>query len=114
MCSKVKRVLPILTILALILSIGFQAHAKKGVQLSGVVNINDASAEELTLLPGIGPSKAAAIVTYRSTDKFQTTDDLKKVKGIGDKLFEQVQAYITVDGPTTAKLEENISVKSVE
>ncbi len=61
------------------------------------VNINTASAEELSTLPGIGQSKAAAIVTYRKTNgDFKTVDDLSKVKGIGDKILEKIKPEITV------------------
>ena len=61
------------------------------------VNINTASAEELSTLPGIGQSKAAAIVTYRNTNgDFKTVDDLSKVKGIGDKILEKIKPEITV------------------
>ncbi|KPN72773.1 helix-hairpin-helix domain-containing protein, partial [Neisseria sp. 74A18] len=48
------------------------------------VNINTATEEELKALPGIGPSKAAAIVAYRQHNgQFKSVDDLKNVKGIG-------------------------------
>ncbi|OSI13890.1 ComEA family DNA-binding protein, partial [Neisseria dumasiana] len=49
------------------------------------VNINTATEEELKALPGIGPSKAAAIVAYRQHNgQFKSVDDLKNVKGIGE------------------------------
>ena len=64
---------------------------------SDVVNINSASENELTTLPGIGPSKAAAIIAYREENgQFQTVDDLKNVSGIGDKTFERLQPLIAV------------------
>ncbi|MEZ5591122.1 MAG: ComEA family DNA-binding protein [Gammaproteobacteria bacterium] len=50
------------------------------------VNINTASADELTALPGIGPAKADAIIKYRQDiGPFQTIDDLLNIKGIGEK-----------------------------
>ena len=50
------------------------------------VNINTASAEELTELPGIGPAKADAIIKYRQDiGPFQAIDDLLNIKGIGEK-----------------------------
>ena len=61
------------------------------------VNINSASADELASLPGIGPAKAKAIIDHRSEQPFRTPDDLGKVKGIGDKLFERVKDQITVE-----------------
>ncbi len=63
------------------------------------VNLNTANADELARLPGIGPSKAQAIIQYRAQQPFATPDDLRKVKGIGDKLYEQVKDQITVGEP---------------
>ena len=46
---------------------------------------------------GIGESKAEAIIKYREeNDKFSSIDDIKKVSGIGDSLFEEIKDYITV------------------
>jgi competence protein ComEA len=66
------------------------------------VNINTASAAELANLPGIGASKAQAIVDFRAKEPFSKPDDLRKVKGIGDKLYESIKDQVTVgDGPAT-------------
>ena len=51
------------------------------------VNINTATKKELMMLPGIGESKAEAIIEYRKANKFKTIEDLKNVKGIGEKRF---------------------------
>ena len=63
------------------------------------VDLNAASVEELARLPGIGPAKAQAIVSHRSADPFRSHEDLRKVKGIGDKLYEQLKDQITVGAP---------------
>lgn len=64
---------------------------------SQAININSASAEELTLLSGIGETKANAIVEYRNTHgKFKSVNDLAKVKGIGEKLLEQNRTLISL------------------
>jgi comEA protein len=64
------------------------------------VNLNTASAAELATLPGIGPSKAQAIVDQRAKAPFASPDDLRKVKGIGDKLYDSIRERITVgDAP---------------
>jgi len=61
------------------------------------VNLNTATQAELETLPGIGPSKAIAIIEYReTTGKFQQIEDLKNISGIGDKTFEKLQDSITV------------------
>lgn len=62
-----------------------------------IININTASKEDLTKVPGIGDSKAEAIIKYREENgPFTTTEDIKKVSGIGDSLFEEIKAYITI------------------
>ena len=66
---------------------------------SGKININTATAEQLTALDGIGETKAAAIVAYRSEHGgFSSVDELLNVKGIGEKLLEGIRADITVSG----------------
>jgi competence protein ComEA len=61
------------------------------------INLNKADENELQNLPGIGPSKAAAIISYRNENGlFQTVDDLKKISGIGDKTFEKLKELIIV------------------
>jgi len=66
------------------------------------VNLNSASADELARLPGIGPAKAKAIVAHRAEEPFRKPEDLRKVKGIGDKLYEQVKDHIMVGEPPAA------------
>jgi len=64
---------------------------------TGKININTAGVEELDTLPGIGPSLAQRIVEYRAQNGlFKKIDDLKKVRGIGDALFEQIKELITM------------------
>ncbi|MBO0587015.1 helix-hairpin-helix domain-containing protein [Sporosarcina sp. E16_8] len=67
-------------------------------QDDGKVNINIADEKELMTIPGIGPSKAAAIVQYR-TDKgsFKSPESLMEVSGIGEKTFEKLEFKITVN-----------------
>jgi competence protein ComEA len=66
-------------------------------QESDLVNINTATIQELTSLPGIGTAKATTIITYReSNGYFITIDDLKKVSGIGEELFNKIKSFICV------------------
>lgn len=67
------------------------------------VDINTASVAELATLPGIGESKAKAIVEYRAADPFRSVEDLKKVKGIGDKTFESLKPSLMVSDASGAK-----------
>lgn len=62
------------------------------------VNINTADEKVLAALPGIGSAKAIAIVEYRKDHgSFKTVDDLKKVKGIGDKTMKKLHDQITIE-----------------
>ena len=64
---------------------------------SSLININIASIEELTTLPGIGESKAQNIINYREENGyFKTIDEIKNVNGIGEATFDQLKKYITV------------------
>ncbi len=64
----------------------------------GKVNINTASVEELTQLEKVGPKTAENIVAYRDANgPFKTVDDLKNVKGVGDKILELNKGRISVD-----------------
>ena len=64
---------------------------------SSLININIASIEELTTLPGIGESKAQNIINYREENGyFKAIDEIKNVNGIGEATFDQLKKYITV------------------
>jgi comEA protein len=61
------------------------------------ININTASLEELETLPRIGPVIANRIIEYRKTyGKFQSIEEITKVKGIGKKTFEKIKKMITI------------------
>lgn len=65
---------------------------------SSLLDLNTATAEELDQLPGIGPSKAEAIVNYReSYGHFQTISDLLYVPGIGQSIIDSISNYVTVN-----------------
>ncbi len=56
------------------------------------VDLNLATADDLTVLPGIGPSLAATIVADRTANgPFCSPDDLRRVKGLGPKRVAQVR-----------------------
>jgi competence protein ComEA len=61
------------------------------------VNINTADVTQLDTLPGIGPSKAAAIIDYRTRNgPFSAIEDIQKVSGIGPVTFANLKDSITV------------------
>jgi len=66
------------------------------------LDVNRANAQELEELPGIGPVLAERIVDYRKSGRsFRSIDDLRAVKGIGRKKFEQIRTLVTVTPATT-------------
>ena len=71
-----------------------QVKAKRGggtKDTARLIDINSASQKELEALPGVGPVIARRIVEGRP---YQTVDDLRRVKGIGEKRMEQVRSYL--------------------
>jgi competence protein ComEA len=60
------------------------------------VDVNTASAAELASLPGIGASKAAAIIAEREKKPFSSVDDLARVRGIGERTVEDLRGKVSV------------------
>ena len=80
-----------------------------GLTLAGInlafaaVNITTATPGELDGVKGIGPSKAQAIVDYRTKNgPFKSVDDLKNVKGFGDKSITKLKDELSVSGGAEA------------
>lgn len=66
-------------------------------ETGGLINLNTADVAALDTLPGIGESKAKAIIAYRdSHGGFKNIDELKEVKGIGESTFEKLKSMVTV------------------
>jgi competence protein ComEA len=97
---KLDRIVAAALALALTLSAGLASAAAKAAP-TGKVNINSASAEQLSALPGIGAKLAARIVEHRQkSGAFKSVQELMTVKGVGEKNFEKLQPYLsTGDAP---------------
>lgn len=71
---------------------------------AGQVNVNTATAQELQLLPRVGPSLAQRIIDFRTANgPFKAPEELARVKGVGEKSFALLKPYVTVEGATTLK-----------
>jgi competence protein ComEA len=72
-----------------------------GILADGRVVLNAASETELTKLPGIGPSRARAILTLRQQlKKFRAVEDLLRIKGIGRKMLRRLRPNVVLDRPS--------------
>ncbi len=88
------------------LSLGQGTALAAESKLSGVVNLNTATQEELQLLPGIGEARARAVIDARKQrGGFKSVDDLMQVKGIGAAGLERLRPHLAVEGKTTAQRE---------
>ena len=68
------------------------------VNKAGKININTAGESELDTLDGVGPATAKAIIQYREQNgPFQSIEEIKNVKGIGDSKFDSIKDSITVE-----------------
>ena len=99
------------SVLALVAALGLLFAAPSIVTageggLTGVVNINTATVEELQLLPGIGEARARAVIELRKRNGgFKSVDELTQVKGIGETALERLRPYVRTEGKTTARAE---------
>ena len=77
--------------------------AKRGHhELTGKLNLNTATADQLVLLPTIGPAKAERILEWRKKyGGFHRIADIRRVKGIGYKSFRKLEPFLDVKGETT-------------
>jgi competence protein ComEA len=71
-------------------------------ELTGKLNLNLATEDQLMLLPKVGPAKAERIVTWRKKNGgFKRVADLRRVKGFGYKTFKKLEPYLDIKGDTT-------------
>jgi competence protein ComEA len=94
--QKLRQIVAVWVVVLMSLSVVTGAYAGNAEK----ININTASAEQLTQLKGVGASHAAGIIAYREKNgPFQKPEDLMKVPRIGQKTFEKNKAMITVQKP---------------
>jgi competence protein ComEA len=83
-----------------------QARARPAVVVSGVLNINEATVNQLDELPGISQRLAQAIVEQRKKRRFTRMDDLLRVRGIGRKRLHNLKGLLVFSGPSTFRVVE--------
>ena len=89
---------------AVVLSLLWVTNPAWSTSKSKLLNVNTASSSELQALPGIGPKKADAIVTFRTANgPFRQVEDLVQVKGIGPKTLDKLRPLVTVGKLKKAK-----------
>jgi len=74
------------------------AAAHAGPKLRGGVNINQAGISQLSLLPGVGPKRAKAIIALREKRPFRRAVQLRRIRGIGRRTLQKMMPYIRVQG----------------
>jgi len=82
-------------VVVLAMTLGLVSWAAAGAR----VDLNRASVEELTSLPGIGPARARAIVEWREDTPFASVDELVEVRGIGPALLDDLREQVEVGDP---------------
>ena len=77
---------------------GGEEYEPQPLPLSAKVHINTADAGELDTLPGVGPALAQRILDYRASHGgFRQVEQLMEIDGIGEKTFEKLEPYVTLD-----------------
>jgi competence ComEA-like helix-hairpin-helix protein len=76
-------------------------------ELTGKLNLNTASEDQLMLLPTVGPSKADRIVEWRKRNGgFKRPADLRHVKGFGYRTFKKLEPFLDIKGDTTLAVKQ--------
>jgi comEA protein len=89
---------------ALLVALSFAPVYAQSTASKTRININTASASELESLPRIGPKVAQRIVDFRTKNgNFKKVEEIMKIQGIGEKVFDQIKDLITVGGDGAPK-----------
>ena len=71
-------------------------------EVTGKLNLNTATEEQLMMLPTVGPSKADRIVAWRKKNGgFKRTADLRRVKGFGYRTYKKLEPFLDIKGEST-------------
>ena len=82
----------------------FGATTQNAEQQELKVDLNQASASELQKLPGVGEKVAQRILEYREANgPFRAPEELMNVRGIGEKTYMNLEAYVTLSNKTQKK-----------
>jgi competence protein ComEA len=91
-----------------VLPVSAEEAAPARTTVSGQLNINTATQQELAMLPGIGMKTAANIISYRQEHgPFATVDELQNVNGVGKKTLDKFRNNCTVKGDSTLVTQTN-------
>lgn len=106
-----------MAVVAAVLSLGLGGSAdaaprKPAKQVQGMINLNQASAAQLDLLPGVGAKAAARIIDFRKKTPFTRPEEIVQVKGFGKKKYDRLKPHLAVGGPTTLKVLESAAASS--
>ena len=74
-----------------------KSYLDKNKDEDAKININTATKDMLTSIPGVGSKMADKIIKYRQEHPFNSVDELLNISGIGKKKFEEIKLYITTD-----------------
>lgn len=106
-----KQFIAIAVVIAAIMPGLASAKASKK-QISGHLNLNTASVEQLHQLPGVSPKKAQAIENYRKEHPFKSVDELDNVQGFSPKSIGKIKPYLGIDGSNNLVVEGGKSKRS--
>ena len=91
-------------VLCLLLPSSVIAQQEQGAAQKPTINLNTATLDQLTTLPGIGAKTAERILEYRTkSGSFKRIEELMNVKGIGEKSFLKIKPLIVATPPKTDK-----------
>jgi len=89
------------------------ANGSAPPRVSGVVNLNTATPEQLKMLPGVNQKAADAIIAHRAQHPFTRPEELVNVKGFSRKRYHRMKPFLSVRGDSSIRLAEKLVRKAV-